>query len=143
MKQALNVLGGPLLPCSYDPLYGWYRDGCCHTDARAEPELMCVPLTVVFLNHEMERGKTYHVRPELRFRLKPANRWCVCALRWREAYEAGHAPPVVPGNTHARALDYVLMDWLRKNTVAAGDWIRAVPGGMDERKSHAWKACGG
>jgi uncharacterized protein len=126
MKQALNVLGGPLLPCSYDPLTGWYRDGCCHTDARdAGSHVICVRLTVVFLNHEMERGNDLITpRPELRFPgLKPGDRWCVCALRWREAYEAGHAPPVVLESTHARALDHVLMDWLRKNTVApvAGD----------------------
>ena len=58
-------------------------------------------------------------RPQLRFTgLKPGDRWCVCALRWREAYEAGHAPPVVLESTHERALDYVLIEWLRKRAVA-------------------------
>ena len=121
MKQALNVLGQPLLPCSFDPLTGWLRDGCCHTDGNdAGSHVVCARMTVLFLNFQMERGNDLiKPRPEARFRgLKPGDRWCVCALRWREAYEAGHAPPVVLESTHARALDYVLMDWLRKNTVA-------------------------
>jgi uncharacterized protein len=50
--------------------------------------------------------------------LKPGDRWCVCALRWREAYEAGCAPPVVLECTHAKALEFVLMDWLRKHATA-------------------------
>jgi uncharacterized protein (DUF2237 family) len=121
MDTPLNVLGTALVPCSYDPLTGWFRDGCCHTDDRdAGSHVICARMTVAFLNHQMERGNDLITpRPELRFTgLKPGDRWCVCALRWREAYEAGHAPPVVLESTHARALDYVLMDWLRKSTVA-------------------------
>ena len=121
MDTPLNVLGTALVPCSYDPLTGWFRDGCCHTDDRdAGSHVICARMTVAFLNHQTERGNDLITpRPELRFPgLKPGDRWCVCALRWREAYEAGHAPPVVLESTHARALDYVLMDWLRKSTVA-------------------------
>ena len=121
MNAPLNVLGTPLVPCSYDPLTGWFRDGCCHMDDRdAGSHVICARMTVVFLNHQMERGNDLITpRPELRFPgLKPGDRWCVCALRWREAYEAGHAPPVVLESTNARALDYVLMDWLRKSTWA-------------------------
>jgi len=117
----LNVLGTPLVPCSYDPLTGWYRDGCCHVDAQdAGSHVICVRMTLEFLNHQMERGNDLITpQPERRFPgLKPGDRWCVCALRWREAYEAGYAPPVVLESTHARVLDYVLMDWLRKKTVA-------------------------
>ncbi len=121
MSVALNVLGTVLLPCSYDPLTGWKRDGCCDTDAHdAGSHVICVRVTVAFLNHQMELGNDLITpRPELRFAgLKPGDRWCVCALRWREAYEAGYAPPVVLESTHARALDYVLMDWLRQRTVS-------------------------
>jgi len=121
MKQALNVLGGPLQACSFDPLTGWYRDGCCHTDDHdAGSHVVCAHMTVEFLNYQMERGNDLITpRPEARFPgLKPGDRWCVCALRWREAYEAGYAPPVVLESTHARALDYVLMDRLRKRTVS-------------------------
>jgi uncharacterized protein len=121
MSVALNVLGTPLRPCSYDPLTGWFRDGCCHVDERdAGSHVICARMTLEFLNSQMERGNDLITpRPEMRFPgLKAGDRWCVCALRWREAYEAGYAPPVVLECTHARALDFVLMDWLRKKTVA-------------------------
>jgi hypothetical protein len=119
-RQALNVLGTPLLPCSYDPLTGWRRDGCCHTSAGdLGSHVVCARMTAAFLNHQMELGNDLITpQPQGRFPgLKPGDRWCVCALRWREAYEAGYAPPVVLESTHARALDYVLMDWLRKHAV--------------------------
>ncbi len=118
----LNVLGTPLVPCSFDPLTGWFRDGCCRTDDQDRgSHVVCARMTVTFLNFQMERGNDLITpRPEMRFRgLAPGDRWCVCALRWREAYEAGCAPPVVLESTHARALEYVLMDWLRKHAVAA------------------------
>jgi len=117
VKQALNVLGEPLAPCSFDPLTGWYRDGCCHTDANdAGSHVVCARMTLGFLNFQMERGNDLITpRPESRFPgLKPGDRWCVCALRWREAYEAGFAPPVLLESTHQRALDYLPIEWLRK-----------------------------
>jgi uncharacterized protein (DUF2237 family) len=118
---ALNVLGTPLVPCSYDPLTGWTRDGCCHCgDEDQGSHLICAKVSVGFLNFQMERGNDLiTARPELRFRgLKPGDRWCVCALRWREAYEAGCAPAVVLESTHAKALEFVLMEWLRKSAVS-------------------------
>ena len=114
--RALNVLGTALIPCGYDPLTGWYRDGCCHTDAQdLGSHVICARVTVEFLNFQMERGNDLITpRPEHRFRgLKPGDRWCVCALRWKEAYDAGCAPPVVLECTHQRALDFVMLDWLR------------------------------
>ena len=119
---ALNVLGAPLQACSFDPLTGWVRDGCCHTDAHDQgSHVICAKMTVGFLNFQMERGNDLITpRPEQRFRgLKPGDRWCVCALRWREAYEAGCAPPVVLECTHAKALEYVLLEWLRAKSVQA------------------------
>ena len=124
MSAALNVLGTQLRPCSYDPLTGWFRDGCCHVDERdAGSHVICARMTVEFLNHQMERGNDLITpRPEFRFRgLQPGDRWCVCALRWREALLEGHAPPVVLECTHERALEYVLLDWLRKSAVAAAE----------------------
>ncbi len=118
---ARNVLGGPLLPCSYDPLTGWLRDGCCHTDALdSSSHVICARMTVTFLNFQMERGNDLITpRPAQRFRgLEPGERWCVCALRWKEAYEAGCAPPVVLESTHRRALDYVLLEWLRAHALS-------------------------
>jgi uncharacterized protein (DUF2237 family) len=120
--RALNVLGAELLPCSYDPLTGWYRDGCCHTDAHDQgSHVVCARMTVEFLNFQFERGNDLITpRPEMRFRgLKPGDRWCVCANRWREAYLAGCAPPVVLDSTHERAADFVPLDWLRSKALNA------------------------
>ena len=99
---ALNVMGTPLVPCSYDPLTGWYRDGCCHTDQHDQgSHVICAKVTVEFLNFQMERGNDLITpRPEHRFRgLKPGDRWCE--------------------STHARALEYVLIEWLKRHAVPA------------------------
>jgi uncharacterized protein (DUF2237 family) len=118
--NAKNVLGTALQPCSYDPLTGWRRDGCCHTDAHDHgSHVLCCKLTVAFLNFQMERGNDLITpRPALRFAgLKPGDRWCVCALRWNEAWEAGCAPPVVLECTHERALDYIALGLLKANAL--------------------------
>jgi len=117
-ESSLNLLGTALVPCSYDPVTGWYRDGCCHTDEQdAGSHVICARMTMVFLNFQFERGNDLITpRPEHRFRgLKPGDRWCVCAMRWREAYLAGCAPPVMLESSHAKATDYVPLDWLREN----------------------------
>jgi uncharacterized protein len=110
-----NVLGTELQPCSYDPLTGWLRDGCCRTDAQDHgSHVICTRVTVAFLNHQMEAGNDLITpRPQSRFAgLKPGDRWCVCALRWRQAFEDGCAPPVVLECTHERALDFVTLEAL-------------------------------
>ena len=115
-----NVLGTALVPCSFDPLTGFHRDGCCRSDDHdAGSHLICVKVTVGFLNQQMERGNDLITpRPEFRFRgLKPGDRWCVCALRWRESKAAGHAPPVVLKCTHERALEFVTLDELKANAL--------------------------
>ena len=122
MSGALNVLGTPLIACSFDPLTGWMRDGCCHTDQfDAGSHVICAKVTVEFLNFQMERGNDLiTARPEHRFRgLKPGDRWCVCALRWKEAYLAGFAPPVVLESTHARTVDFVPLAWLQEHAFSA------------------------
>jgi uncharacterized protein (DUF2237 family) len=116
--SARNVLGTALVPCSYDPITGWWRDGCCHTDENDHgSHVICARMTMEFLNFSMERGNDLiTARPEARFRgLKPGDRWCLCALRWKEALEAGYAPPVVLESTHERALEFVSLDTLRAN----------------------------
>jgi uncharacterized protein (DUF2237 family) len=113
-----NVLGTELVPCSYDPLTGWWRDGCCHTDENDQgSHVVCARMTLEFLNFSMERGNDLITpRPESRFRgLKPGDRWCLCALRWKEALEAGYAPPVVLESTHERALEFIPLETLRAN----------------------------
>jgi uncharacterized protein (DUF2237 family) len=120
--EARNVLGTTLVPCSFDPLTGFYRDGCCHADEHdAGSHVICVKLTVGFLNHQMERGNDLITpRPEYRFRgLQPGDRWCVCAMRWREALAEGLAPPVVLESTHDRALAFVSLDELKAHALTA------------------------
>lgn len=113
---AKNVLGTALVPCSYDPLTGYYRDGCCNTDAHDRgSHVICARVTQAFLEFSVTRGNDLFMpRPEHRFPgLKAGDRWCLCALRWKEALEAGVAPPVVLESTHERALDYVDIEQLR------------------------------
>lgn len=108
LHDALNVLGQPLQACSYDPLTGYFRDGCCHTDPQdGGLHVVCAVMTPEFLEFSRSRGNDLITpRPQWRFKgLKPGNRWCLCALRWKEAFEAGVAPKVVLQATDVRALD--------------------------------------
>ncbi|WP_374602885.1 DUF2237 family protein [Niveibacterium sp.] len=112
-----NVLGGPLQACSYDPLTGFFRTGCCETGPEdLGRHVVCALVTAEFLAFSAERGNNLsQPRPELRFRgLKPGDRWCLCALRWKEALDAGVAPPVVLEATHESVLRVVsLLDLTR------------------------------
>jgi len=113
--QTLNVLGSALVPCSYDPLTGFFRDGCCKTDSQdAGSHVICAKVTQEFLDYSGSVGNDLSTpRPEYRFAgLKPGDRWCLCALRWKQAHQAGLAPPVILESTHARALDFVEMEAL-------------------------------
>ena len=119
--QALNVLGSALVPCSYDPLTGFYRDGCCKTDEHdAGSHVICAKVTQEFLDFSVAVGNDLGTpRPEYRFSgLKAGDRWCLCARRWQQAHEAGVAPPVVLESTHARALDFVTLEQLQTCALA-------------------------
>jgi uncharacterized protein (DUF2237 family) len=114
----LNVLGTPLVPCSYDPLTGYFRDGCCNTDENDQgSHVICAKVTQEFLDFSLEQGNDLITpRPEYRFQgLKVGDRWCLCALRWKEAYEAGVAPKVVLESTHVKALDHVTLEQLQSH----------------------------
>lgn len=113
-----NVLGNPLEACSYDPVTGYFRDGCCNTDASdLGSHLVCVRLTEAFLTFSLSHGNDLVTpNPAYRFMgLKAGQRWCLCANRWREALEAGCAPPVILEATHAKALELVTMAQLEKH----------------------------
>ena len=116
----LNVLGTPLLPCSYDPLTGYFRDGCCKTDAN-DPgsHVVCAKVTQAFLDFSLQRGNDLITpRPQYRFAgLRAGDRWCLCANRWKEALQAGVAPPVVMECTHHRALQFVALADLQTHTL--------------------------
>ena len=117
-----NVVGGSLLPCSTDPLTGFFRDGCCATGPEdLGSHTICTVLTAEFLEFSARAGNDLATpRPQWGFPgLSPGDRWCVCAARWLEAYEADCAPAVVLGATHARALDVVPIDALLAHAVAA------------------------
>jgi uncharacterized protein (DUF2237 family) len=114
--QAKNVLGTALVPCSYDPLTGYYRDGCCNTDEHDHgSHVVCAKVTQAFLAFSRQRGNDLSTpQSEYRFKgLKPGDRWCLCALRWKEAFDAGVAPPVVLECTHIKALDFVTLAQLQ------------------------------
>lgn len=103
-----NVLGTDLLPCSYDPLTGYYRDGCCQTDEHDHgTHVVCARMTQAFLDFSREQGNDLITpRPEYRFAgLKAGDRWCLCVNRWLEAFVAGVAPPVYLKCTHGKALE--------------------------------------
>ncbi|MEL6365596.1 MAG: DUF2237 domain-containing protein [Pseudomonadota bacterium] len=116
--RARNVLGGPLADCSRDPLTGFFRDGCCNTGpADAGSHTVCAVMTENFLAFTRSVGNDLSTpRPEYRFPgLNPGDRWCLCAARWLEAYEAGKAPKVALDATHAAALAIVPLEALKAN----------------------------
>jgi len=114
--EARNVLGTALVPCSYDPLTGYYRDGCCHTDEHDQgSHVVCAKVTQAFLDFSLHRGNDLITpRPKHRFAgLQDGDRWCLCAMRWKEALDAGVAPPVVLECTHAKTLEFVTLEQLQ------------------------------
>ena len=115
-----NVLGGKLAPCSLSPLTGFFRDGCCRTRKDdAGVHTVCAVMTADFLEFTVQAGNdlvTPH--PEWNFPgLVEGERWCLCAARWLEAYEAGRAPPVVLEATHEKTLAIVPLEPLREHAV--------------------------
>ena len=109
------MVGGELLSCSAEPTTGFYRDGCCSTGPEdVGSHTVCTVMTEGFLEFSKATGNDLSTpRTEWGFPgLKPGDRWCVCASRWFEAYEAGHAAPVVLGATHARALEVIPIEAL-------------------------------
>lgn len=110
-----NVLGGPLASCSTAPLTGWFRDGCCRTDDHDRGRhVVCARVTAAFLAFSKARGNDLSTpRPDLGFPgLSDGDGWCLCASRWKEAYEAGTAPPVVLSASHEKALEIVPLEAL-------------------------------
>ena len=123
-QNALNVLGSALVPCSYDPLTGYYRDGCCNTDDHDQgSHVVCAKVTQEFLDFSLARGNDLvTARPEHRFvGLQAGDRWCLCAMRWKEALEAGVAPSVVLECTHERALLFVTLAQLQSHAIQSSD----------------------
>lgn len=116
VHEEKNVLGGPLLACSFAPLTGYFRDGCCAThDVEGVAHLVCVKVTDEFLEFSRQRGNDLITpRPEMRFRgLKAGDRWCLHVLRFVEALKAGMPPHVVLESTHENVLKFVPLEALK------------------------------
>ena len=120
MSTAKNVLGTPLRTCSTDPVTGFFRNGCCDTGADdLGLHVVCAELTADFLMFSASRGNDLATpNPWFGFPgLRPGDRWCLCASRWKEALEAGVAPPVVLEATHMAALEFVDLDDLKRHAL--------------------------
>lgn len=118
--MAKNVLGTDLVTCSTDPMTGFFRNGCCETGADDTGlHLVCAEVTTEFLEFSKERGNDLITpMPMYQFPgLKPGDRWCLCALRWKEAYEAGKAPRLVLESTHMSMLEYIDLEVLQEYAV--------------------------
>jgi uncharacterized protein len=120
MKMQKNVLGEDLMPCCLDPVTGYFRDGFCRTDESDHgSHVVCVLVTQDFLSFSKKAGNDLST-PNALFRfpgLKPGDKWCVCATRFKEAAEAGFGPPVVLESTSFRALEFVTLEMLRKHAL--------------------------
>lgn len=120
VKQDKNVLGGPLLACSYAPLTGFMRDGCCSTGPNdLGRHVVCAKVSEEFLEFQLRMGNDLiSPQPQYRFAgLKPGDRWCVCATRWMEAFEAGVAPLVYLEGTNQSALEIVPLEILLEHSL--------------------------
>jgi uncharacterized protein (DUF2237 family) len=121
MDAPLNVLGTPISSCSQDPITGWYRDGCCNTDANdVASHTVCCHVTGEFLEYLISIGNDL-MTPALQHGfpgLQDGDQWCVCAASWRQAFVAGKACPVVLESTHAKALQTVPLEELMAHALA-------------------------
>lgn len=119
-EPSVNVLGQPLIPCSLDPLTGFFRDGCCNTaDDDHGSHTVCVVMTEEFLQYSRFRGNDLSTpRPEFGFKgLCAGDSWCLCAARFLEAHALGMAPQVRLASTHQQALAIVPMAVLQQYAI--------------------------
>ncbi|MEO8354262.1 MAG: DUF2237 domain-containing protein [Chthoniobacteraceae bacterium] len=116
MSQLTNVLGGKLEACCFDPMAGFHRDGYCRmTSEDRGVHTVCTVVTEEFLEFSAATGNDLST-PVAEFDfpgLKPGDRWCLCASRWQEAFEAGCAPPVVLEASHIASLEFIDLDDLK------------------------------
>ena len=120
IAQSLNVFGQPLELCCDNPKTGFYRDGFCNTGSiDLGTHVVCAEMTKEFLDYTKSKGNDLSTpNPIYDFPgLKPGDCWCLCALRWKEAYEAGVAPKVKLEATHDKALEYLTMNQLIEKAI--------------------------
>ena len=122
MADAKNVLGSKLEVCSTQPMTGFYRDGCCNTGSGDfGVHTVCAEMTEAFLSYTRAQGNDLSTpMPAYNFPgLKPGDRWCLCASRWKEAYDDGVAPKVVLEATHEATLRVVSLEQLQEHALGA------------------------
>lgn len=118
--MATNVLGTTLQSCCFDPKTGYFRDGYCKTRVDdVGTHVVCAVMTQEFLTFTKSRGNDLETPfPQYDFPgLKPGDKWCLCVLRWKEALDAGFAPPIVLESTHKVALKYVTLEDLKSHAM--------------------------
>ena len=118
--EVINIFGDKIEACCHDPVTGYFRDGFCNTDEHDfGSHVVCAEITEDFLIFSKAMGNDLSTpRPEFNFPgLKEGDRWCLCALRWKEAYDAGVAPRVYLESCHLNALSYVTKDQLEEFAV--------------------------
>lgn len=116
--DSLNVYEEKLQPCCFEPLTGWYRDGHCNTDA-SDPGVhsVCILVTDEFLKYSKSVGNDLSTATPWFSGLKAGDRWCLCAERWQEAFEAGMAPPVFMDGTHINTLEHARFEDLEAHSI--------------------------
>ena len=116
----INIFGDEIEACCYDPMTGYFRDGFCNTDEHDHgSHVVCALMTDDFLKFSKSKGNDLSTpRPEFNFPgLKEGDRWCLCALRWKEAYDAGVAPKVYLESCHLNSLNFVTKEQLAEYAV--------------------------
>jgi uncharacterized protein len=119
-----NVLGEKLQVCCSVTMTGFSRDGSCRTGPMdAGVHVVCAQVTAEFLEYTKAAGNDLStpIKAYSFPGLKPGDRWCLCATRWREALAAGVAPPIDLSATHAKMLEYVPIDVLQQHAISTPD----------------------
>ena len=119
-EEVINIFGDKIEACCHDPVTGYFRDGFCNPDEHDfGSHVVCAEITEDFLIFSKAKGNDLSTpRPEFNFPgLKEGDRWCLCALRWKEAYDAGVAPRVYLESCHLNALSFVTKDQLEEIAV--------------------------
>ena len=116
-EDQLNIFNEPLEACSFDPVTGFFRSGCCETSEQdTGSHTVCAIMTEEFLKFSKSKGNDLSTPvPAFDFPgLNSGDRWCLCAARWFEAYEAGSAPSIIARATHRRALEIIPMEVIKE-----------------------------
>ena len=116
-EEQFNIFNEPLEACSFDPVTGFFRSGCCETSEQdTGSHTVCAIMTEEFLKFSKSKGNDLSTPvPAFDFPgLNSGDRWCLCAARWLEAYEAGSAPSIIARATHRRALEIIPMEAMKE-----------------------------